>query len=424
MTTEQRQNTYGSFTTFLLHLHPPNVNEAALKFTRTFGLGGINAVLFVFLLITGLLLKFSYLPTPELAYESILNLQNKTLFGSLVRNIHHWSAKLMVITSFLHLLRVFYTQSIYLERKKNWYYGLGLFALVLAFNFTGYLLPWDQLSFWAVTVVSNMPNYIPIIGEPLAFFIRGGENVDGHTLLNFYNLHTAVFPLFFVVMMSMHFYLVRKAKGVTVQNPENKKMVKTMPKLLLREALVFFLLLLGILLFSVFFSAPLLDYADPQLSPNPIKAPWYFAGMQELLIHIHPILAVLIVPGLFIGFLIWLPKQKINKQNIGKWFYNERGRSVQLYSSLLSMVFTMALLLISEYIISEFNDTGSFMIFIWLPFILYLLMGLGILVFLHKKFHLDRIEISNAIFSMIISSYIILSIISVYFRGFNMELAF
>ena len=238
MSTKPQKKTFGVFTTFLLHLHPPMVDQRAIKFSRTFGLGGINALLFILLAITGVLLRFSYIPTPEQAYHSILDMQNQTILGSLIRNIHHWSAKLMVITSFLHLLRVFYSQSIYNERKRNWFYGLLLFAIVLAFNFTGYLLPWDQLSYWAVTIVTNMPSYIPFIGDALAYFIRAGETVDGNTLLNFYNLHTAIFPLFFVVLMSLHFYLVRKAKGVTVKAEDEKQMAKVYPHLVIREALM------------------------------------------------------------------------------------------------------------------------------------------------------------------------------------------
>ncbi|NPD84461.1 DUF4405 domain-containing protein [Lentimicrobium sp. L6] len=424
MTAKSPKKSYGIFTTFLLHLHPPLVDKSAIKFTRTFGLGGINALLFIILAITGILLRFSYLPAPEQAYESILNLQNQTFLGGLLRNLHHWSAKLMVVTAFLHLLRVFFTQSIYFERKKNWYYGLLLFAIVLAFNFTGYLLPWDQLSFWAVTVVSNMPSYIPFIGDGLSNFLRGGPEVDGHTLLNFYNLHTSILPLLFVVMMSLHFYLVRKAKGVTVQNPEEREMVKVNPNLVIREALVALALFLGLLIFSMIFAAPLLDYANPLLSPNPIKAPWYFAGMQELLIHIHPTLAILIVPLSLIGFLLWIPNQKINTQNIGKWFYNERGKSLLLYSSLLSAFFTFAIVLVNEYFLTEMLLSGPPLILGLVPFLLYIALTLGIIFFLQMKFKIDKIELFNALFSIIFCSYLILSIISIYFRGINMELIF
>ncbi|MCK4289047.1 MAG: cytochrome b N-terminal domain-containing protein, partial [Bacteroidales bacterium] len=213
-----KENKHSIFTNFLLHLHPKTVNEQALKYTRTFGLGGINALLFIILAFTGLLLRFSYVPIPENAYDSITSLQNNTLFGSLLRNIHHWSAMLMVITAFLHLLRVFYSQSIFYERKKNWHYGLILFVLVLFFNFTGYLLPWDQLSYWAVTIMTNIVEYIPLIGSYLANIIRGGKIVNENTLLNFYNFHTALLPILFVFFMVLHFWLVRKAKGVTVAN--------------------------------------------------------------------------------------------------------------------------------------------------------------------------------------------------------------
>ena len=200
-----KESKHSIFINFLLHLHPRTVNEQALKFSRTFGLGGINALLFIILAFTGLLLRFNYLPTPESAYDSITSLQNNTIFGSLLRNIHHWSAMLMVITAFLHLLRMFYSQSVFYERKRNWHYGLILFFLVLSFNFTGYLLPWDQLSYWAVTIMTNIVEYIPLIGNYLSNNIRGGELVNENTLLNFYNFHTALLPILFIVFMTLHF---------------------------------------------------------------------------------------------------------------------------------------------------------------------------------------------------------------------------
>lgn len=424
MTTKTQKKTFGVFTTFLLHLHPPMVDQRAIKFTRTFGLGGMNALLFIILAITGVLLRFSYIPTPELAYESILNLQNQTLLGSLIRNIHHWSAKLMVITAFFHLLRVFYTQSIYQERKRNWFYGLLLFIVVLAFNFTGYLLPWDQLSYWAVTIVTNMPSYIPFIGDDIAYFIRGGDMVDGNTLLNFYNLHTAIFPLFFIVLMSLHFYLVRKAKGVTVQPEEDKEMLKVYPNLVIREALVASILLVFILLISMLFTAPLLDYANPLLSPNPIKAPWYFAGMQELLILIHPVLAVFVLPALLAAFLIWIPYLGIPVESIGRWFYSAKGKSILLCSSLFSALLCMSLVIFIEYFIQAAMADLPTLLSGFVPFILYLAIMAIIIWFLKRKLKADKNEVILAVFSFIISSYIVLSLIGIYLRGINMELIF
>ena len=424
MTTKSSKEHFGIFTTFLLHLHPPMVDQRAIKFSRTFGLGGINALLFVILAITGVLLRFTYMPSPELAYESILSLQNHSLLGGLIRNIHHWSAKLMVITSFLHLLRVFYSQSVFNERKRNWYYGLLLFALVLAFNFTGYLLPWDQLSYWAVTIVSNMPAYIPMLGDGLAHFIRGGDSVDGHTLLNFYNLHTAIFPLFFVVLVSLHFYLVRKAKGVTVTAQEDKKMVKVYPNLVIREALVGLILVFIVMLLAIFFKAPLLDYANPLLSPDPIKAPWYFAGMQELLIHIHPVLAVFIIPLGFVAFLIWIPFVGISNPHIGQWFYSSKGKALMMHTSLGAAVFTFILILLLEYYIRPLSAHWPALLSGLFPFILYLITMGSLFLLLRTKYKANINESIQSIFSMLISSYVVMSLVSIYLRGIHMALIF
>ena len=133
------------------------IDKRAIKFTRTFGLGGISALLFVILFITGTILRFSYIPTVEHAYDSIVELQTHSIFGQFIRNIHHLSGKLLVVISFLHILRVYYSQSIFKKRAQNWIFGLVLMFLVILSSFTGYLLPWDQLSYWAVN--SNNPNY-------------------------------------------------------------------------------------------------------------------------------------------------------------------------------------------------------------------------------------------------------------------------
>lgn len=424
MNINSRKKTYGIFTTFLLHLHPQMIDKRAIKFSRTFGLGGINALLFIILAITGIWLRFSYLPSPEQAYDSILNLQNHTLLGSMIRNLHHWSAQLMVITAFLHLLRVFFTQSIYFERKRNWYYGLLLFLLVLAFNFTGYLLPWDQLSYWAVTVVTNMPSYIPFVGDNIAYFLRGGEQVDGNTLLNFYNLHTAIFPLLFVIFMSLHFYLVRKAKGVTVAPSEEKQMLKVNPNLIIREALVALILLVVLLIFAMVFSAPLLEYANPLLSPNPIKAPWYFAGMQELLIHVHPLMAVLVIPILITSFFMWIPRVQINKDNIGAWFYNKRGGKLLLISSISSAIITFVLILLFDFFIRPISFQWSPLLSSLLSFVIYFLSMFTLWFVLNKKYKMDKLENIHFVFSLIVSSYIMMSLIGIYLRGINMELIF
>ena len=418
-------NKYSIITNFLLHLHPKSVNAQALKFNRTFGLGGINALLFVILAFTGLLLRFSYIPTPNDAYNSILSLQTNSIFGSLIRNVHHWSAMLMVVTAFLHLLRVFYTNSIYYQRKKNWYYGLLLFVLVLAFNFTGYLLPWDQLSFWAVTITTNIIEYIPFIGEGMANLLRGGENVNGNTLLNFYNFHTALLPLLFVVFMVLHFWLIRKAKGITVADNSKQEMVNVNPKLINKEIITALILSIFILIISILFDAPLLEKANPLISPNPSKAAWYFMGVQELLINLHPIFVSLIIPVFLVAFFVLIAKSDINKDKIGIWFYSINGKKVTIISAIFSLVLTSVLIISNEYFltlnqlsISLFISTGL------IPFLMYLIPVGIFIIYLIKVYKADKIELIIAITTIIFTSYIIMSFIGIWLRGEGMKLIF
>jgi len=419
------QNKNAIIINFLMHLHPKTVNVQAIKFTRTFGLGGINALLFVILAVTGLLLRFSYVPTPTDAYNSILALQNNSIFGSLLRNIHHWSAMLMVVTAFLHLLRVFYTGSIYYERKKNWYYGLALFAVVLAFNFTGYLLPWDQLSFWAVTIMTNIVEYIPFIGNGFANIIRGGETVNGNTLLNFYNFHTALLPLLFVVFIVIHFWLVRKAKGVTVADNTNESTVKVNPDLISKEIITALVLLVSIILFSIFFDASLLEKANPLISPNPSKAPWYFMGIQELLINLHPIFVSFIIPILIITFFVLIVKSQINKDKIGTWFYSKEGKKTIIISAIFASVLVKSLIFSFEYFInlSELNiplyiSTGI------IPFLMYLIPVSAFIFYLKSVRKADKIELILAIVTIIFTSYLVMSFVGIWLRGDAMHLIF
>ncbi|MEZ5084285.1 MAG: cytochrome b N-terminal domain-containing protein [Bacteroidales bacterium] len=170
---------------FIFHLHPPKVSKESIRFTRTFGLGGMAVLLFFIQCFTGILLRFSYVPTPDQAYDSILYIENDIVFGGFVRGIHHWSGLFFVIITFLHFIRVFYSQAIFMPRRINWIIGMGLLILAIFSNFTGYLLPWDQLSYWAVTVATSMLLYIPLIGEGLLQIVRGGNDIGSATLLNF-----------------------------------------------------------------------------------------------------------------------------------------------------------------------------------------------------------------------------------------------
>lgn len=424
MTSEEKKHSL--MTTFLLHLHPKMVNEKSLKFSRTFGLGGTNALLFMVLVLTGILLRFSYIPSIHEAYHSIISLQSNSTFGSLLRNLHHWSAQLLLITSFLHLLRVFYSQSIYNKRMKTWFYGLALFSLVLAFNFTGYLLPWDQLSYWAVTIMTNLIEFVPIIGAYLAHFLRSGDVVNESTLLNFYNLHTSIFPLLFVLFMALHFWLIRKAKGIAIPVEKEVKMLKVYPHLVYRELVMALVILVFLVLLSIFKDAPLLEMANPLVSPNPSKAPWYFVGYQELLIHLHPIFASLILPLLLITFMIGISYIKLDNKDEGSWFNHLQARKITIYSAIFSIILTAVIIIsVEKWIDIASIDNVAF----WIktevfPFMFFIIPIAIFLWFFIKIKKQSKRELVFYIFTIIISSYFVLSIFGYFFRGDYMQLIF
>ncbi len=219
----------------VLHLHPSTVPEKTLKFSLTWGLGGMTALTMLVLLITGVMLMFVYTPSPAQAYYDILNLQTNVWFGQLVRNLHLWSGNLMIVLAFLHLLRVFFTGGFVAPRQFNWVLGLSLLLLTLAANFTGYLLPWDQLAYWAITVGTGLVEYIPLAGRWIQTVILGGPEVGAATLLNFYGLHIALIPISMLAIMSFHFWRVRKDGGVVIprspgeETPAKISRVTTIP---------------------------------------------------------------------------------------------------------------------------------------------------------------------------------------------------
>lgn len=204
-------------TNIFFHLHPVKVNRRSLRATYSFGLGIISTILFLTLTVTGVLLVFYYVPATNLAYATMKDLQTTIPLGQLVRNMHRWSAHLMVLAVILHLARVFYTGAYKPPREFNWFVGVVLLLLTLGASFTGYLLPWDQLSFWAITVGTNIAAYAPVLGDTVRVILLGGSAVGQNALIRFYGLHIIVIPLIMIVLMSLHFWRVRKDGGLAGQ---------------------------------------------------------------------------------------------------------------------------------------------------------------------------------------------------------------
>ncbi|HET9497541.1 MAG TPA: cytochrome b N-terminal domain-containing protein [Candidatus Limnocylindria bacterium] len=198
-----------------LHLHPVRVKRHAVRYTYTFCLGGVSFFLFLVLTVTGLYLMFFYVPSVDRAYQDIIAIENSVAFGSLVRNMHRWGAHLMVLTVFLHMMRVFYHGAYKPPREWNWAVGTFLLFCTLWLSFTGYLLPWDQIAFWAVNVGSSMAAYAPVVPTESAFIIFSGIDINEGTLIRFYVYHVIAFPLITAVFMAIHFWRIRKDGGIS-----------------------------------------------------------------------------------------------------------------------------------------------------------------------------------------------------------------
>jgi quinol-cytochrome oxidoreductase complex cytochrome b subunit len=199
-----------SFQNFFLHVYPVKVSRQVLKTRTTWRLGFIASVLYTILFVSGLYLMFFYRPSVPDAYFNMHTLATGVTFGQFVRNIHRWSAHLMVLVVFLHLMRVFYAGAYRAPRQFNWVIGVGLLVLTLLMSFTGYLLPWDQLAFWAITVGTNIAGYVPLLGTHVHTILLGGADVSGDTLLRFYVLHIYLIPALLVLGLGIHIWRVRK----------------------------------------------------------------------------------------------------------------------------------------------------------------------------------------------------------------------
>jgi quinol-cytochrome oxidoreductase complex cytochrome b subunit len=426
------QQSYRSlFNSLLLHFRPRTVPKRTLRLTLTWGLGGMAAVLVFLLFSTGLMLKFVYEPFPDRAYESILYLQGSVVFGQLIRNIHHWSGNGLVIVAFLHLLRVFFTGAFHPPRQFNWIIGLTIFFTILLSAFTGYLLPWDQLAFWAITICSTMLEYLPGAGNWLQELILGGPEVGPATLSNFYAIHTAALPALILSLLPFHFWRIRKAKGLVIPRlPEEDTktrgpVVDTIPHLLVREIVVAMVLIACILVISMIFDAPLVDKANPGLSPNPTKAPWYFLGIQEMLMHFHPLFSLFIIPTLAALGLFALPYLRYQTNTAGIWFCSPTGRRFSLIAALTALVVTPTAILLDEILIGTGTHIsglpGGFSNGL-LPFLLLLAGCAGFYLLLRKKFAASRNEAIQAVFVLLVTVFVILTMTGIWFRGEGMQL--
>jgi quinol-cytochrome oxidoreductase complex cytochrome b subunit len=381
---------------FLLHWFPAKNYKASLSWSYSAWLGTVSGALFFLLILSGLPLMFLYIPSVERAYQSVKDIEYVVTFGWWIRAVHRIGAHLMVITVVLHLARVFFTGAYKngvgqgQQREWNWVIGVVMLLLTLFLSFTGYLLPWDQLAFWAVTVGTNIASAVPGIGPRIRELLIGGRAIEQATLIRFYVLHIIVLPGALGGLIAYHMWRIRKDGGlakadaatlapdsrdtgpvptktytllgvargtspaVTARSTEAPDLTVNAVPDLTRRALI---VVLGTFaLVSILASAipsPLEEPANALITPNPAKAPWYFLWLQEIVTDTTirlgsftingAFLGGVILPGLLIGLLtVWPWLDRSPASTAGLWFPKSRRaqNAVFIVLVLLILAFT------------------------------------------------------------------------------------
>jgi quinol-cytochrome oxidoreductase complex cytochrome b subunit len=346
---------------FALHWFPAKISRASMAWSYSFWLGTISAALFLLLILSGLPLLFLYVPSVERAYQSVKDIEFVITFGSWIRAVHRISAHLMVIVVALHLMRVFLTGAYKngagrgQRREINWVIGVVMLLTTLFLSFTGYLLPWDQLAFWAVTVGTNIASSIPAIGPDVRELLIGGRTIEQATLIRFYVLHIIILPGLLGGLFAYHMWRVRKDGGLaradaesvaerpratavvatktytllgvargtaptittrTLEAPDTT--VNAVPDLVRRAAIATLGTIAVVSIMSVFIASPLEEPANALVTPNPAKAPWYFLWLQEIVTDTTIRLGSFTLNGAFVGGVI-LPGLLIGLMTIWPW---------------------------------------------------------------------------------------------------------
>jgi quinol-cytochrome oxidoreductase complex cytochrome b subunit len=387
---------------FVLHWFPAKVFKPSLDWTYSYWLGTISAALFLLLVVSGLPLLFLYVPSVERAYASVKDIEWVVTFGSWIRSVHRLSAHLMVAAVFLHLVRVFLTGAYKngagrgQRREWNWVIGVAMLLLTLFLSFTGYLLPWDQLAYWAVTVGTNIAASIPWVGPQLRELMIGGRNIDQPTLIRFYALHVIFLPGALGALFAYHMWRVRKDGGLAradsvatlrekaADEPVRSKTytllgvargtaptiraasleardltVNAVPDLVRRAGVAVLGTFAVISVLASLIRSPLEEPANPLVTPNPAKAPWYFLWLQEIVTDTTftvggytvngAFLGGVILPGLLLGLLTaWPWLDRTSGDAAGVWFHGSRRTQNVVF--LLIVLFVVALTIVGTFL--------------------------------------------------------------------------
>ncbi|MDP3980538.1 MAG: cytochrome b N-terminal domain-containing protein [Chlamydiota bacterium] len=459
---------------FFLHIHSARVHRYSLKFTFTFGLGVASASSFLILLITGIMLLIYYKPSVDLAYASIKDIHFIVPSGRFVRNVHRWATNVMIISVFLHMARVFYTAAYKRTRSFNWLLGLGLLVLTLLLSFTGYLLTWDQLAYWAVMIGSNiaasareltdalhMTSWMDV-GGLMKILLLGSEEIGQDALTRFYWMHCFLLPMILMMVLGVHIWRVRKDGGLAIPDeirdeelryiPKDdeaekvfaqdktyglmclvkgktpavgkgpEKTVSSWPCLFIAEMAVLMVTLAIICLLSYLIDAPLKEIANPAVPENPAKAPWFFLGLQELVSY-SAFMGGVGIPTLALLGLALIPYIDTDPQKIGRWFDSREGARLSLISVFYTLVVVVGMLAITvkwgwlrnwfpqiPQIIITFVNPGTIIVLFFILWSFYWLV----------KTNSTRMA-AMALFTCFLIGFIILTYFGTYHRGPNWD---
>lgn len=270
-----------------------------------YALGATPLILFVFMVVTGILLTFYYVPSPEGAYNSVRHITEEVRLGFWIRGMHRWASNLMVIAIMLHIVRVFFTRGYRKPRELNWIVGILMFGVTLTLCFTGYSMVYNQLSYWASTVGTNMIKEIPLVGTTILGLLRGGEEVSGNTLTRFFNLHIGFLPTVLLILIIIHIVMIRMHGVAKLEGKEDEETYSFYPEHFYHTIIVALFLFILISALTVIYPPGLGEPANPLVTPSHIKPEWYFFAVYSLLKFIPLKVGIYLMATLVIVATFW-----------------------------------------------------------------------------------------------------------------------
>ncbi|MCG6550925.1 MAG: cytochrome b N-terminal domain-containing protein [Candidatus Magnetominusculus sp. LBB02] len=462
------------YNNFFMHIQSVKTHVNTLRPSYTLGLGLIVFFLFAFVFTSGIFLMVYYNPSIENAFRSVKNINHVVFAGKVIRNVHKWTGEGMIVFLFLHMARVFFTGSYKSGREFNWLVGIVLLILTFMLNLSGYLLPWDQLSYWAMVIVSNimmspkeLTDSLGItkfldVGTMTTDFVFAGLTPGKEALNRVYLFHVMLFPIAISIFVGIHFWRIRKDGGMT--RPEEftpkdsdksyapmsdkvggifpthktyglmelatgktravdrdvENTVMSWPNLLIAELAVLMFTLAFALIYSYYVDAPLKEMANPLIPENPAKAPWYFLGLQELLSYSAFMGGVGLPTAALIGLAL-IPYLDREQDKVGVWFTNKMGKRIALESFIISIICIIGMLVFAikfGWLRSWFPDIPQLVITIVNPGSIWVAFMILWSLFTIKRTGSTRMG-AMALFVMFLVSYVILTYFATEMRGPN-----